>query len=206
MKRIITIGREFGSGGRELGRRLAEELGIAYYDQEIVDEIAKRTALSRRYVQQIVERRPILSYPIHTRQTLLTMTSENNSSLDPNMSIYREQANILMEMASLSDCVIVGRCADYVLRQANPLRIFVYADLESRIRRCRERAHPEEAQTDKELRQRIQAVDRNRAQYYAFYTGQTWGKKQNYDLCLNTSHRPIHKWVSLLVHLIGSPT
>ncbi len=75
MKRIITLGREFGSGGRELGRRLAEELGIAYYDQEIITEIAKRTALSQRYVQHIVERRPVFSFPIHTRQTLLSLNS-----------------------------------------------------------------------------------------------------------------------------------
>ena len=170
MKRIITLGREFGSGGRELGRRLAEELGIAYYDQEIITEIAKRTALSQRYVQHIVERRPVFSFPIHTRQTLLSLNS--GPVPEHNLAVYREQAKILVEMASHSDCVIVGRCADFVLRDAHPLRVFVYGDLESRLRRCRERARPGEASTDRELRQHIQAVDRNRAVYYAFYTGQ----------------------------------
>ena len=109
----------------------------------------------------------------------------------------------MTEMASNSDCVIVGRCADYVLRDAKPLRVFVYADLESRLRRCRERARPEEGKTDKELRKSIQEIDRHRAQYYAFYTGQKWGDRQNYDICLNTAQCPLHKWVSVLTSLVG---
>ena len=203
MKRIITLSREFGSGGREVGCRLAEELGIAYYDQEIITEIAKRTALSERYIQQIVERKPLLPFPIHTRQTLFALTTDTETILDKNLAVYREQAQILTEMASNSDCVIVGRCADYVLRDAKPLRVFVYADLESRLRRCRERARPEEGKTDKELRKSIQEIDRHRAQYYAFYTGQKWGDRQNYDICLNTAQCPLHKWVSVLTSLVG---
>ena len=203
MKRIITLSREFGSGGREVGCRLAEELGIAYYDQEIITEIAKRTALSERYIQQIVERKPLLPFPIHTRQTLFALTTDTETILDKNLAVYREQAQILTEMASNSDCVIVGRCADYVLRDAKPLRVFVYADLESRLRRCRERARPEEGKTDKELSKSIQEIDRHRAQYYAFYTGQKWGDRQNYDICLNTAQCPLHKWVSVLTSLVG---
>ena len=103
MNRIITIGREFGSGGRELGRRLSEKLGIAYYDQEIMTEIANRTELSEQYVQRIVEHKPILSFPIHTGRTLLALSTANRSPLEQNLEIFREQTNIIREMAQNSD-------------------------------------------------------------------------------------------------------
>ena len=119
MNKIITIGREFGSGGREFGRRLAEQLGYAYYDQEIIREIASRTALSEKYVQQIVEHRPVTSFPIHTGRSFMMMY---DPLMEQNQSIFRGQCEILQQMAEKSDCVIVGRCADYILRDRNPLR------------------------------------------------------------------------------------
>ena len=103
MNRIITIGREFGSGGRELGLRLSQRLGIAYYDQEIISEISRRTELSEQYVKKMAEK---------------------------------------------SDCVIVGRCADDILREMNPLRIFVYGDMETKLERCRKRAGSDEKMTE----------------------------------------------------------
>lgn len=202
MNRIITIGREFGSGGRELGRRLSEKLGIAYYDQEIMTEIANRTELSEQYVQRIVEHKPILSFPIHTGRTLLALSTANRSPLEQNLEIFREQTNIIREMAQNSDCVIVGRCADYVLHDAGPLRVFVYADLESRLQRCLEKAPPEEHRAKKDLRQHITEVDRHRAKYYAFYTGQRWGDRHNYDICINTARISIYEWVEVLEKLV----
>ena len=189
MNRIITIGREFGSGGRELGRRLAEKLGIAYYDREIVAEIAKRTSLSEHYIQQIVERKPIVAFPIHVGRSF------NIPLLSPvweqGQAVYQEQHTIIREMAQKSDCVIVGRCADYILREQSPFRLFVYADMEARIARCRVNSslngEETEKMTDRELRQHILGIDKNRAKYYDFYTGQTWGDRANYDLCVNTA-------------------
>ena len=105
MNRIITIGREFGSGGRELGYRIAEKLQIAYYDQEIITEIAKRTALSEDYIRQIEERRPIMHFPIHTGHSFY-LTSE--PSFYPEFSIYTKQHELLRELSCKSDCVIVG--------------------------------------------------------------------------------------------------
>ena len=162
MNKIITIGREFGSGGRELGRRLAEELGIAYYDREIIAEIAKRTELSEQYVQQIVEHRPL---------------------------------------SQKSDCVLVGRCADYILKDKNPLKIFVYADMASKIARCRLKAPENEHLSDHEMRKQIKRIDRNRAKYYEFYTGRKWGDKLNYDLCINTTNTEIKKIVPRIAKL-----
>ena len=129
MKRIITIGREFGSGGRELGYRIAEKLQIAYYDQEIITEIAKRTALSEEYIRRIEEKRPIMHFPIHTGHSIY-LTSE--PTFYPDLSIYTKQHELLRELSRKSDCIIVGRCADYILREQKPVRIFAYADMESR--------------------------------------------------------------------------
>ena len=138
MKKVITIGREFGSGGREIGRRIAEKLQIAYYDQEIVTEIAKRTKLSEEYVERITEDRPYISYPIHAGTSFHTAYYAY-TEFDRSLTVFAEQHNIIKELAERSDCVIVGRCADYILKEKDPFRIFVYADAESKLKRCRER-------------------------------------------------------------------
>lgn len=190
MNKIITIGREFGSGGRELGRRLSEELKIAYYDREIIQEIAKRTALSEQYVKAIEERLPSATFPIHIGSSFYLT---QNPLWEQTMDIYREQFTIIKEMAEKSDCVIVGRCADYVLKEYNPFRIFVYADLESKFRRCREKAPAGEVLSDRELKQKMIEIDKSRAKYYEFYTEKKWGHKLNFDLCINTSHVAIKK-------------
>ena len=108
MKRIITIGREFGSGGREVGRRLAERLNIAYYDREIIDELMKRTQLAESYVLQVEESRPLPLLPITTARTFGIPT---NYTLENRLSIYKQESEIIREMAEKSDCIIVGRCA-----------------------------------------------------------------------------------------------
>ena len=104
MNRIITIGREFGSGGRELGYRIAEKLQIAYYDQEIITEIAKRTALSEEYVRRIEEKRPVMHFPIHTGHSIYLISEP---TFYPDFSIYTKQHELLRELSRKSDCVIV---------------------------------------------------------------------------------------------------
>lgn len=198
MNKIITIGREFGSGGRELGRRLAEELKIAYYDQEIITEIAKRTALSEQYVQHITEHKPIASFPIHIGRSFYPTV---NPVLQQSHTLYREQRELILELSEKADCVIIGRCADCILQEKNPFRIFVYADLESKMTRCREKAPEQEHLTDKELKQHILEIDRNRAKYYEFYTEKKWGDKLNYDMCINTSRYSIKKIVPVIAKL-----
>mgnify|MGYP004597696495 FL=1 len=199
MARIITVGREFGSGGRELGKRLADELGVAYYDNEIITEIAKRTNLAEEYVQHVMENGPSAVMPITTGRTFYM-------GLDPlaeqNNAIYREQSCLVKELAEKSDCVIVGRSADYILRDKDPFRLFVYADIESRVERCRKRAPEQEHLTDKELRRQIQNVDKKRKKYYEFFTGQTWGERLNYDLCINTSRACIKDVVSAIAKMV----
>lgn len=227
MNRIITVGREFGSGGRELGRRLSEELSIAYYDQEIVEEIARETSLSEEYVRTIVEKRPFFSYPIHTARTLYP---QSNPVLDQNMEIYSKQHKIIKSLAEKSDCIIVGRCADYILRDMKPFRIFVYADVDSKIARTRDKAaaqarataagdvqeiksvaaeNPDRSEddvtglSDKELKRRMDRIDKERARYYEFYTGQKWGARANYDMLVNTTNITPAEAAKNLAHLFN---
>ncbi|HIU88407.1 MAG TPA: cytidylate kinase-like family protein [Candidatus Avilachnospira avistercoris] len=199
MRRIITISREFGSGGRELGRRLAEALQIAYYDQEIVTELIERTGFALDYVKQAEERIPVPLLPITTARTF---GIGYNSVVEQQLSIYNHESDIIRELAEKSDCLIVGRCADYVLRDMDPFRIFVYADIDSKLARCREKGPDAKNMSDRELRQKISSVDKKRSRYYQFYTDNLWGDKENYDLCVNTSSKDIKKLSVLLAEFI----
>lgn len=198
VNKIITIGREFGSGGREIGRRLSENLSFAYYDQEIISEIAKRTSLSEKYVEAIVEQHSLFSFPIHIGRSFYPVA---DPALDQTLKIYQEQTRIILEMARKSDCVIVGRCADFILKEENPFRIFVYADVESKLRRCRTKGPSQENLSDRELKQKMSGIDKKRANYYELLTGRSWGNKLNYDLCVNTSGLDIKQLAQALANL-----
>ena len=182
MHKIITIGREFGSGGRELGKRIADTLQIAYYDQEIITELAKRTNQTEEYIRQLEESNFIPLLPITIGRTF---SSQFYQAMEPNQAVFIEQSKMIKEMAEKSDCVIVRRCADYILRDKNPLRIFVYADMDFKLARCRQKGEPTETKNDAELKRKMNAIDRQRAQYYQCHTGRTWGEKSGYDLCIN---------------------
>lgn len=191
MNQIITIGREFGSGGRELGHKLAQELKIAYYDKQILAEIVEMTEFSKEYVQEVVENR--LTYMLPPAFST-GMSLGNEYQIMQMQKIIKAQTEVIKEMAAKSSCVIVGRCADYILRDTEGIdlvRIFVYADMESRIRRCMERAPQGENYTEKELEKHIRRVDKNRANYYSDFTLQKWGDKSNYDMCINTTNMRI---------------
>lgn len=188
MNKVITISREFGSGGREFARRLADSLNIAYYDREIISELAKRTNLAEEYIHKLGEHSPAPLFPITVGHTMSPVTS---GLWEQQNALFIEQANLLRELAQKSDCIIVGRCADYCLKEFNPLRIRIYAEMDSRIARCKSRAPQCEALSDKEYKQRINEIDKNRAKYYQFYTGNKWNDPLGYDLCINTTNKDI---------------
>ncbi len=188
MNKIITISREFGSGGRELGKRIAEILGIAYYDNEIITAIAEKSGIGEEYVKSIIERTPITYFPNTIGRSFHTTV---NPQLTLNAKIYGEQHNIIKELAKESDCLLIGRCSDYILKEYNPLKIFIYADKDARLERCRQNALNNEHFSDAQIRVKIKEIDKNRAKYYNFFTGQKWGEKENYDLCINTTQRKI---------------
>lgn len=198
MNTVITIGREFSSGGREFGRKLAEELGFEYYDKEIITEISQRTELSEKYVQQVIEHSPHDLLPITVGHSFAYLHS---SAIEQTQAVFREQSNVIKEMAEKSNCVIVGRCADYILREINPYRFFIYADMESKIKRCRQHLDNGENLSDRQLRKIIKRIDKARARYYEFYTGLVWGDKINYDMCVNTSKMDIEKEVEEIARI-----
>lgn len=197
--KIITISREFGSGGRELGKRLAEALGVAYYDREIITAVAQRSGLAEEYIASISERGVDTYYPITFGHTF----SYSTGLIDPQVEVMAEQNKLLKSLAEKGDCVIVGRCADVVLRDCKPFNLFVYADLPSKLARCRARQSQEERNlSDNELKRRMAKVDKDRARYRALLTDSRWGDKSAYQLCVNTTGWDMPDLVGLLAPLV----
>ncbi len=189
---IITIGREFGSGGRELGKRLADELGIPCYDKEIITEVANIQGISDDHVEHITQSDIRRVYTGTIGRTLATPIYYTDSAIQ----VFASQHKVIRRLAEQGDCVVVGRCADYILQDMKPLNIFVYADKASKIARCRSRSTVEES--DRELARQMQRIDRNRASNYKLLTGHAWGKKDGYHLCINTSGVEIKQLVPAL--------
>lgn len=188
--RIITISREFGSGGRELGKRLADALGFAYYDREIVSSIAEKCNLDEGYVENVLRKGLTINVPItfgHTFYFYSDPTSENE------LKVLNTQQQIIKELALRGDCVMVGRSSGIILEKYNPLRLFVYADMEWKVKRCRERASAEEHLTDRELEKKIRQIDAGRARHQKLLTDRKWGAPEGYDLCINTTNLEIKK-------------
>lgn len=193
--RIITVSREFGSGGREVGKRLAERMGVAYYDREIITAVAQRSGLAEEYIASISERGVSAYYPITFGHTF----AHTSAILDPHMEVMTEQAKLLKSLAQKGDCVIVGRCADVVLRAEKPFDLFIYADQDSKLKRCRARQSEEEKRlTDGELKRRMAKVDKDRARYRALLTDRRWGDVTGYHLCVNTSGWDLRTLVDVL--------
>lgn len=182
---IITISREFGSGGRELGKRLAEALGYAYYDREILSMLAEQTDLNEDYLERTLEENSLTNlYPITIGQTFSIMP---NYFADQSTALLTKQTNLIKTLAAKSNCVIVGRNADIILRDQNPLRIFVHADMEARIARCRRRDTDDANLTDKQFEKKINQIDKNRSKTHSILSPYKWGDRRGYELCINTT-------------------
>lgn len=180
---IITISREFGSGGRELGKRIADILGYSYYDREVITAIAEHHDYDEHYVENILESGFPFSMPISYGKTF----SYHDATGQQALQLLATQCKMLKEFASKGNCVIVGRSANIILEEYDPLNLFVYADMKSKIERCRKRAPQHEHLTDNEMRRRIRQIDNGRARHQKFLTDIKWGSKEGYHLCVNTS-------------------
>lgn len=182
--RIITVSREFGSGGRELGKRLADTLGIAYYDKEIVSEIAQNIKADEKYIEQKLSRGFTMNYPYTFRRSFSYMEPVTREM----SNIFAEQHNVLRKIAQKGeDCVIVGRSADTILKDYYPLKLFIYADTTSKIKRCIQRATPGEHLTEREIEKKMKTLDKARANYHNLVSEIAWGDKRGYHLCINTT-------------------
>ena len=197
--RIITISREFGSGGRELGKRLADELGIPCYDHEIIEMIAKENGFDERYVANVSEKSIEAAYPLTIGHRFAMPPLQ---IMDQPIRVAAAQRQIIENFAKQSDCVIVGRCADVILEEMHPLNLFVYADMESKIQRCIDRAPEGENLTRNELLRMIRQIDKQRAQYHQMYSDMKWGSKEAYHLCVNTSGKEIKKLIPALAEYV----
>lgn len=198
MNRIITISREFGSGGREIGKRLADKLGMAYYDREIITEIAKETGMEEDYIKRISEK-GVFPYAFQFAKSFTRYSNIQSNQT----AVLVTQNKILKEIAEKGDCVIVGRGANVILKEYNPMNIFVYADMNSKINRCKIKRQDEKI-TDKEIESKIKQIDKNRRKYHELISNLEWGDKKNYHLCINTSNLEIKEIIPSLSNYIES--
>ena len=180
--KIVTISREFGSGGRELGKRLADALGVPCYDHEIIEMVAEKHGFDKNYVSHISEKDIRVFYPSTVGNRFM-----NPPTLQQPVKIVAAQHEIIRQ----GDCVIVGRCADVLCQDMRPLNMFVYADRLSKLRRCEDRADENEQISEKEIYRRMKQIDKERAAYRKLFTDEKWGRKEFYHLCINTSGKEI---------------
>lgn len=182
---VITIGRQYGSGGRELGRKLADAFGIKYYDKEMLCEAAKKAGMNPEFFEKSDEKFPSFFNGIFSfahGYNAMSIFSGSTSISDDN--IYKAQSDFIHSAAQES-CVFVGRSADYVLRDhPRTINIFVHAPIEERVKRIMRRG---EFETEEKARNHALKVNRQRADYYNFYTDKTWGAAESYDLSIDTS-------------------
>ena len=196
-KIIITIARQYGSGGREIGELVAKKLGIPLYDKELITEAASRGSLDEKVTKLADESSAnSLLYTLAMGSNVLGTTMHFGYKMPLNDKLFILQSEVIKEYAKEESCVIIGRCADYVLRDEEKLlRIFVYGDLDHRQARVAER-HPE--LKSGQIIDVINKTDKRRSSYYNFYTGNKWGKYDNYDIAINSSTLGIEDTAKLI--------
>lgn len=202
--RIITVSRQFGSGGRELGKRLADTLGWDYYDREIIQALAEDQGLDPEYVRRMLGTHGWNHYQLTYRSTF---RQPHLHGISRQTEILVRQREILQEIAEAGqDCVIVGRDADVILHAYQPFRIGVCADLEARLERCmryEEKRAPEERMTEKEILRNIRRIDRDRKRTREILTGKTAGDGSTFDLTVNSTGWEIKKLAEAVAEYSG---
>ena len=196
-KKIITISREFGSGGRTIGRKVAEQLGIPFYDKELVDQIALESGFAPNYVEEHGEHSPgrsFFAYAFAPQGVPGVMNGLSTADF-----LWSVQCNVILQLADQGPCVIVGRNADYILKdREDALHVYVFADQPYRAERI-VRLYGE---SEKSPEARLNEKDKRRRVNYQHYTGRTWGQAQNYDLCLDTGVLGIEQCTDIIVNVV----
>ena len=185
-KYVVVIGRQFGCGGREIGKMVAQMLGIAYYDSELIIETAKQSGVAKEFFEAKDEKSPSFfrgmlsfSFGYDTGAYLMTNTPLNEDN------VYVAQSDAITQIADRGPCVIVGRTADYILRnRCKVISVFLHASMADRVKRIMARG---DCKTEKEAMVCAEKTNKMRANYYNFYTDKRWGDAASYDLCLSTS-------------------
>ena len=191
-KKIVTIGREFGSGGLYIGELVAKQLGIPFYDKELIDRIAEETGMVRPYIERLSEYAPTKSIFAYS------FVGRGNTGESIEDYIMNIQRKVLLDLAEEGPCVIVGRSADYVLRNhAELLNVFIQGDMDDKVRRVCELKKVEES----EAIRLIKDTDKRRSINYKYFTGQTWGDRRNYTVVLNSTRIGVEKTAEIIASL-----
>lgn len=192
-KNIITISREFGSGGRTIGKEVAKRLNIPFYDKELIEKVARESGLNVNYIEEHGE------YSPSSNPFAYAFLGHYIDGMSMNDYIWMMQRKIILELVQEGPCVIVGRCADYILRDRDDcFNVFICSDLDKKVERI-VRLYGE---TDEKPEKRLADKDKKRRANYKYYTDQVWGLAQNYHLCLNSGEIGIDKCTELIVDLV----
>ena len=197
MDKVITIAREYGSGGREIGLKLSEALGIPFYDKELLKLVAEDGGLHEDFIAANEEKAPRIMAPTFGRAMIDTFYQPSLSD-----TIFIEQTRVIRQLAEQGPCVIVGRCADYVLKNI-AFKVYVHAGMDFKIAR-KHLVAPEKADlSDEEMSKYINDVEKRRRRFYEHYTGYRKGLAENYDLCIKTDKVGIDGAVKLIISAVG---
>lgn len=199
-KYIITIGRTFGSGGRQLGRLIADRLGISFYDKRLLVEAAQMAGYNIEYLEKNDERAPRIMGGVIPFASGFYPVSWIGDAVSGSDSIYKAQTEFMRELANTKPCVIVGRSADYVLRDFdNVVNIFVHAPMEDCVRRILTRS---ECSNAGEARTLAERTNKLRANFYNFYTEKRWGEARSYDLTFDSSRLPLEAIADMVIDYV----
>ncbi len=186
---VITIAREYGSGGRYIGRLIADKLGIKFYDKDFVTTLSEQTGLSEEYIENNEQR----------RNTLDALNNGYYFNLSNSDELFVKESKLIKELAEKESCVIIGRCSDFILKDnEDTINIFVYSNMEDKIKRVVERYGFNQKDAEKEIKN----IDKQRSNHYKHYTGKKWGENQNYDLCINSDALGVEKSADLICEMI----
>lgn len=193
MKKIITISREFGSGGRTIGRLAAEKLGYQFYDKELIEKVSEESGFSQKYIEEMGEHAPSKSFFSYA------FVGRDHTGLSHDDRLWMAQRKVILDVAEKGNCVLVGRCSDYLLKdREDALHVFIHADIEKRADRI---VHVY-GETEVAPKQRLLDKDRKRKINYKYYTDREWGKSQNYHITLDSGEIGIEACADLIVHLV----
>lgn len=189
MNKIITISREYGSGGRYIGKLIAEKLGIKLYDKEFITRLAEETGLSEEYIKKNEQR----------RNALADLNNGYYFGLNNADQLFLKESELIQKIVQKESCVIIGRCADFVLKdQENVFKVFVYSNLEDRIKRATKYYGFDPIKAEKEIKR----VDKLRSNHYKHYTEREWKEHSNYDICINSDAFGVEKAADLICQIV----
>lgn len=203
-KRIITIGRQFGSNGRNIGKLIAEKLGVQCYDKELLQIAAKNSGVCEELLQNLDEKpnKSFLYSVVMDPYAFAYNFNNNNYTTNINQQAFQATFDTIKDLAERESCVIVGRCSDYILRERDDvLNVFIYAPLEARIKTVSER-YPD--LTENKIKDQITKEDKARASYYNYYSSKKWGKMESYHLSIDSSILTIDKAADMIIEVFNN--